>query len=199
MIKKIKIENEKDLHRFYKKLSIYRSLFYKNITFILEKDTYNVKDIITALNIKNRKKRLTYIFDTACCQIDDYYNVKNLCGFKNSQCCLHRKANKKYVNGCCRWCLYQSSKGCTTKNLSCKLFTCSEIEKRFKKINFEDINILKLLTKRQRAITKSNYFTKRESFINDLYIGSFVIWEIKQVFRFIIIFININVLKKSFK
>lgn len=188
MEKEIKIKDEKDLHKFYKKLPLFRSLFYKKITFICNDNKYNLDKIINALNIKNRKKRLTYIFDTACCQIDEHYNVKNLCGFKNGKCYSHQKLKKDYYNGCCRWCLNQSSKGCKTTNLTCKLFVCSEIEKRCKVINFEDLKVLKLLTKRQRAIVKSNYFTKRESFINDLYIGSFVLWEIKQVFRFINIF-----------
>ena len=199
MIKEVKIEDEKDLYKFYKKLPLYRSLFYKNVTFKLYDNGYNINDIITALNIKNRKKRITFIFDTACRQIDDHYTLKNLCGFKNGKCYVQQKIKNGYSNGCCRWCLNQSTKGCTTQNLSCKLFNCTEVEKRCKVIKFEDINILKLLTKRQRTIAKSNYFTKKEAFINDLYIGSFVLWEIKQVLRFFIIFININILKKSFK
>ena len=199
MLKEVKIKDEKDLYKFYNKLPLYRSLFYKNVTFIYKENRYKINEIIKALNIKNRKKRINYIFDTACCQIDDNYKKENLCGFKNGICLNHQKIKKDYKNGCCRWCLYQSSKGCTTKNLTCKLFVCTEIEKRCKVINFEDINVLKLLTRRQKAIVKSNYFTKKENYINDLYIGSFVIWEIKQIFRFIKIFININVLKKSFK
>ena len=199
MIKEVKIKNKKDLYKFYKKLPLYRSLFYKNVTFIYNENKFEIKEIINALNIKNRKKRLIYIFDTACRQIDDNCKYKNICGFKNGICINHQKLKKDYKNGCCRWCLNQSTKGCTTQNLTCKLFNCTEVEKRCKMLTFEDINVLKLLTRRQKAIVKSNYFTKKESYINDLYIGSFVIWEIKQIFRFIKIFININVLKKSFK
>ncbi len=191
MIKEVKINNEKDLYKFYKKIPLYRSLLYKNI-YLKENSKYDIKNIINALNIKNRKERITYIYDTACKEIDSHYKNKDICGFKNSKCYVQQKLKNGKINGCCRWCLYQSPKGCTTKNLTCKLFTCSEVEKRCKVIKFEDLNILKVLTKRQRLITKSNYFTKRETFINDLYIGSFVIWELRQVFRFIKIYIKIR-------
>ncbi len=101
MIKVVKIKDEKDLYEFYNKLPLYRSLFYKNITFVYEENKYKIKEIIEALNIKNRKKRLNYIFDTACRQIDDNYQKENLCGFKNSICLNHQKLKKDYKNGCC--------------------------------------------------------------------------------------------------
>lgn len=188
------VKNEKDLYKFYRKLPLYRSLLYKNVTFN-SKSTYDIEDIITTLNIKNRKKRITYIYDKACEKIDNHYKNKNICGFKNSKCYVQQKLNNGNINGCCRFCLNQSKNGCTTKNLSCKLFNCTEIEKRCEVIKFEELNILKLLNKRQTLISKSNYFTNRESFINDLYISSFVIWEIKQVLRFINIYLKLK--KKS--
>ncbi|MBR3898194.1 MAG: hypothetical protein IKJ43_02805 [Bacilli bacterium] len=194
---KIIIDNEKDLYKFYKKLPLYRSLFYKKVTF--ESNNENIKQIIKALNIKKRKERITYVYDTACKNIDNHYNNKNICGFKNNKCYVQQKLNDGNINGCCRWCLYQSNNGCKTSNLTCKLFTCSEVEKRCKVITFDDLSILKILTKRQRLIAKTNYFTKRESFIRDLYIGSFVVWEITQLIRFINIYIIIRSKRTSFK
>ena len=190
------IIKEKDLYKFYKKLPLYRSLLYKKVTF--ETDIKEIEEIVKALNIKKRKDRITYIYDTACKKIDNHYENKNICGFKNNKCYVQQKLKNNYINGCCRFCLYQSSKGCRTQNLTCKLFTCSEVEKRCKIIKFDDLNILKLLTKRQKLIAKTNYFTKRESFIDDLYIGLFVLWELKQVVRFIIIYIKTRP-KASFK
>ena len=66
-------------------------------------------------------------------------------------------------------------KGCTTKNLTCKLFTCSEVEKRCQVIKFDDLKILNLLSYRNKMILKSDYFSKREDVINDLYYGSFLL------------------------
>lgn len=199
MIKEINIKTKKELYNFYKKLPLYKSFFYKKVVFILTEDKYEIEEIIKALNIKKRKDRIIYIYDKACKKIDDHYKKNNICGFKNNQCYVQQKLNNGRINGCCRWCLYQSSKGCKTTNLTCKLFTCSEIEKRCSIIKFDDLNILRILTKRQQLIVKSNYFTKRESFINDLYIGSFIMWEIKQALRFINMYIKIRFKKISFK
>lgn len=187
------IEDEIDLYKFYKKLPLYRSLLYKKVTFTSK--SHSVDDIITALNIKNRKERLTYIYDKACEKIDNHYKNENICGFKNNRCYVQQKLKNGNINGCCRFCLNQSSKGCTTKNLSCKLFNCTEVEKRCSVIKFEDLDILKLLNKRQILISKSNYFTNRKQFINDLYISSFVLWELKQILRFINIYLKLK--KKS--
>lgn len=194
---KIIINSKKDLEKFYKKIPLYKSLFYKNITF--ETNDKTIKPIIDALNIKSRKSRITYIYDKMCKQIDEFYKNKNICGFKNNKCYVQQKLKNNYINGCCRYCLNQSSKGCTTSNLTCKLFTCSEVEKRCKVIKIEDLTLLKMLNRRQKIIAKTNYFTKRETFINDLYISSFIIWELRQTFRMIKIYIKIRLKKVSFK
>lgn len=197
MIKNIEIKSKQDLKKFYKLISLYKKVIYKKVIF--KTDNKEIKEIVNALNIKNRKQRITYIYDSACKQIDNFYKSKNICGFKNNKCYVQQKIKNDFINGCCRFCLNQSSKGCTTSNITCKLFTCSEVEKRCKIIKFDDLKLLKLLNKRQRLIIKSNYFTKRESFINDLYLNSFVIWEIKQLFRIINIYIKIRLKKVSFK
>ena len=82
-------------------------------------------------------------------------------------------------------CIYQSTQGCQTKNLTCKLFTCSEIEKRCQIITFDDLKILKLLSYRNKMILKSDYFSKREDVINDLYYGSFFLWTVRIIIRLI--------------
>lgn len=194
MIKLIKIHNQTALDRFYRKLFFYKRFIFKPITFKVETNYKEILPIITALNIKNRKQRITYIYDESCNQIDNHYQNKNICGFKNGKCYVQQKLNNGTINGCCRICKYQSSKGCTTKNLTCKLFTCSEVEKRCKIITFKDLKILKLLSIRDRMILKSDYFSKREDVINDLYIGSMLLWCIKIIIRMIN---TIYILKKA--
>lgn len=144
------------------------------------------------MNIKNRKQRITYIYDTACQQIDDHYQNKNICGFKNNKCYVQQKLKNGTINGCCRMCMYQSLKGCTTKNLTCKIFTCSEVEKRCQVIKFNDLKILNLLSYRNKMILKSDYFSKRKDVINDLYYGSFLLWTIRIVVRMISTFYTLK-------
>lgn len=188
MIKVIKIKDEAALDKFYHKLFFYKRFWFKHCKFILDSKYEEVKPIIKALNIKKRKPRITYIYDEACAQIDNHYKNKDICGFKNNKCYVQQKLDNGTINGCCRMCMYQSKKGCTTKNLTCKLFTCSEVEKRCKVIKFDDLKILNLLSFRNRMILKSDYFSKREDVINDLYYGSFFLWTIRIVIRVIVTF-----------
>ena len=192
MNKLIKINNQTALDKFYRKLFFYKSFIFKKTKFTVETNYEEVKPIINALNIKKRKPRITYIYDEACKQIDNHYKNKNICGFKNNKCYVQQKLQNGTINGCCRMCLYQSTKGCTTKNLTCKLFTCSEVEKRCKVIKFDDLKILNLLSFRNRMILKSDYFSKREDVIKDLYYGSFFLWTIRIVIRMIINFYTLK-------
>ena len=192
MNKLIKINNQTALDKFYRKLFFYKSFIFKKTHFTVETNFEEVKPIINALNIKKRKPRIIYIYDEACNQIDKHYQNKNICGFKNNKCYVQQKLQNGTINGCCRMCLYQSTKGCTTKNLTCKLFTCSEVEKRCKVIKFDDLKILNLLSFRNRMILKSDYFSKREDVIKDLYYGSLLIWSVRIVIRLIINFYTLK-------
>lgn len=192
MNKLIKINNQTALDKFYRKLFFYKSFIFKKTKFTVETNYEEVKPIINALNIKKRKPRIAYIYDEACKQIDNHYKNKNICGFKDNKCYVQQKLQNGTINGCCRMCLYQSTKGCTTKNLTCKLFTCSEVEKRCKVIKFDDLKILNLLSFRNRMILKSDYFSKREDVIKDLYYGSFFLWTIRIVIRMIINFYTLK-------
>ena len=181
-----KVINDKSaLDNFYRKLFFYKSFIFKKTTFTVETKYEQIKPIIKALNIKKRKDRITYIYDEACKQIDNHYKNKNICGFKNNKCYVQQKLNNGTINGCCRLCKYQSEKGCKTVNLTCKLFTCSEVEKRCKIITFDDLKILNLLSYRNKMILKSDYFSKRENVIKDLYYGSVILWAIRIIIRLI--------------
>lgn len=185
MEKKLVIKTKKDLDKFYKRLWLYRSFLYRNVIFSLDNDKYNIFSFIKALNIKNRKERIKYIYDEACLDIDNFYKDKNMCGFKDNQCYVQRKLNNNKFNGCCRMCMYQSKKGCLTKNLTCKLFFCSEVRKRHKVLTIDDIKILKMYTIRQRYMIKTDYFTSKNEILNDLYIGSIMIVLFRYGYRII--------------
>lgn len=175
----------KNKERFFKYLFIYRS-----IPFIKYKTNINdikLNKVIQILNIKNRYKRIkTIILETAE-YIDDYYSECSLCDFKNNICICHRKIEKNYQNGCCRMCIYQSSNGCTTKNVACKLFLCSHSIYDKDKLNLEDIYLVKLLDPYQRYILKYDYFSTTEQVATDLYVGPICL-IIKIIFRYIYFF-----------
>ena len=182
MIKKeIVINSEKNLDKFYKKVKFYKSIVYKFTFFYSDND--EIGDIIEALNIKNRYKRISFIYDNVCSIIDSYVANKNFCGFKNHKCLTQQKEGCKYKNGCCRRCLYQSNKGCTTSNLTCKFFYCEKVKQKHKILTMDDIKILRCFSCRQREIVRHDYFSSREEVISDLYVGSLIIFTIRIIFR----------------
>ena len=163
--KTIVIESKEDYTKFIKRI------LYINTEFQVKGCQVNdkIQQMINGLNIKNRYKRITYVYDTACNIIDSNTKGLNVCGFKNNKCYIQQKQNNGKCNGCCRLCKYQNSNGCPTKNLACKLFNCSEVKKRYKTIEYKDLAILKLLSLKNRLIVKSDYFSTREEVLKDLY------------------------------
>ena len=169
--KTIVIESKEDYTKFIKRIILYKSILYINTEFQVKgcQVNDNIQQMINGLNIKNRYKRITYVYDTACNIIDSNTKGLNICGFKNNKCYIQQKQNNGKCNGCCRLCKYQNSNGCPTKNLACKLFNCSEVKKRYKTIEYKDLAILKLLSLKNRLIVKSDYFSTREEVLKDLY------------------------------
>lgn len=185
MKKKIIINNDLEYKKLLKKLIIYKSIFYKNVKFDI-KNGYNNENILyimTALNIKNRTKRIEYIYDKCCLIIDNNNNNKNICGFFNGKCYVQRKLKSNKCNGCCNKCLYQTTNGCASKNLACKIFNCSEVKKRTKTLSYTDLPLLKLLSVKNKFIVKSDYFSTREDVLNDLYSYSFLYSTLRIILR----------------
>lgn len=157
--------------------------FYKMLPCRFTSNDKSISEFIYALNIKNRYKRIKYIVDNGITIIDNYYKDKNGCKFINDKCICHRVRNLKYINGCCRKCKYFKDRSCSTLNVACKLFYCSYT--KLDKIRFEDIDIFKLLSIRQRYVLKNSYFVKYEDILFDLYCGP-IFCFIRGIFRFIL-------------
>jgi hypothetical protein len=158
-----KIIYVKDLNKFYKRLWFYKSFLFKFTKFKLVGE--NTKELETTLNIKNRKKRLTYLYDKTCQDIDSFYKDKNMCCFKNNICLTG------VPNGCCRKCRYQTSGKCPTNNIACKLFYCTKAREHNSYLEFNDLPLLKCLTRGEKYLLSVDYFSTREQVINDLYFG----------------------------
>ena len=194
----VKLNTETDVKNFDKKIWLYRSIFYRNIHFVVETiPIYNEYiNIVNALNIKNRFKRIKYIYDTACEQIDNHNKENNInCEFKCGKCLAHY--DTRFYNGCCRVCRFQSKHGCTTKNLTCKLFFCSPIRNKYKTLTFSDVKLLKCLSKKNQIIVNGNFFASRNSFLFVLYTGSFVVLSLTQFFNILFMPFSYNKHKKA--
>ena len=173
--KKIIIKDKKDLKKFYNNIKYYRSILFAFTKF--ESDNKEIEHIITALNIKNRFKRIKYVYDTACDEVDAFTEGKNICGFKDGVC------RAKIKNGCCRKCFHVTDHGCPSRNLACKLFFCTKVRNKYKIIMFDDLKILYCLSFRCRVILRHDFFTLREEVLMDMYIGWITILFIRYFYR----------------
>lgn len=187
MEKVIIINNSKDYVKLLKHIKYYKIMSYFNITFEIQNNIKNdeVHAISKALNIKKRKKRIEYVYDEICRFIDSKNKNINICGFEHNKCHVQLLKGSDKCNGCCRTCLYQSTNGCLTKNLACKMFYCSEVKKRYKVLKYDDLNLLKLLSWKQRFIIKSDYFSLREDVLKDLYSISIIYSSSRILYRMI--------------
>ena len=149
-------------------LFLYRSFCFKFVQF----KTYNnnLINIVDALNIKNKKKRIEYVYDDAIKYINDYY-YEDLCKFENGRCIVQRKNNNDNVNGCCRMCPLVTDRGCPSSNLVCKLVYCKTALGNFKLLKLYQIPILKCLSIRQRIILQASFFCTRDEIIKKLNYG----------------------------
>lgn len=154
-----------------KRIWLYRSFLFKFTKFKIDTTDKEFKTIVEALNIKSRYKRIYFVIDNLCDQIDKYYSGCNLCEFKKNKCLCHRKQKLDFINGCCRKCIYQSTNGCTTKNFACKMFNCSHVRKKHKVLERKDLPLLKALTPLQRLDLECDYFSSIEEVALDLFWG----------------------------
>ncbi len=169
----MKINNKK---RLLKYMFLFRSNIFKFTKFETDSKDPELKKLIELLNIKNKYKRIYKTINDMCDYIDNYYNgcSSNPCKFKNDICICHRNNNLNYKNGCCRRCIYQTNKGCPTKNFACKMFNCSYIKRHIKELDYNDIVLLKLLSIRQQSILKYDYYSTIEEVTKDLYYPSII-------------------------
>lgn len=173
----------KDEKQLYSKMFLYKTFLYNGVEFSIDSENKDVLNIVKALNIKNPFKRIEFIYDYSCKKLDDFYEGKNICAFKNNKCIVQQGQNCRYCNGCCRLCRFQSVKGCTTSNLSCKLFYCDKIQETNKTLKYKDLKILKLLNLRQKMIVNDNFFAHRKEFLLELKVSSITFWGIRMLIR----------------
>lgn len=135
-----------------------------------------------ALEITDKEKQLSYLYDEMCDYLDNEFKQKNLCGFcgklcKRRQDLINRGVKKEtYDNGCCysyskkENCKYLGVNGCTIKCLGCKLFTCFYLRKTEKaRYKIDTIPFAKyFFNARQKFYMENTFFTEKEIIIKEI-------------------------------
>lgn len=136
-----------------------------------KKKKKEIEEVIKAINLKDRRKRYTYIYDTICSKLDN--NGPN-CNFKDNVCEKYR--DRCHYNGCCEStkngkCNYLGDDGCKIKCISCKFFICDYFKKQDRALVKNPNSFL--LSKyffnlEQKMILTFTFFTKEEEIIDKL-------------------------------
>ena len=173
----INLTSKKDFYSMYDN---------KKVKFVISNFTNSLIIALKALLIKEEKTRVAFLYDYLCDYIDKLWSESNPCQFdENSTCIAQReKIAPHEVHGCCYSFNYtknpltfitksevcrflEKGKGCTTQNLSCKIFVCKYLrENKIFNIDFDKMVIPKaFFTKNQLLILKYNHFHTRDELI----------------------------------
>lgn len=168
LVKKNKTNNELKL------LFKYDNKLYSHPTKELEQ--YNeYLSTIEAFNIKNRKERISYIYDYLCNYFDKDMQEHNYCKFENGTCIANRLGYSIHEkDGCCYirkkgLCQYLTDKGCINPNPSCKIYMCSYLNNVKKIPNYDTKKIFLtscFFSYKEHTFFKRHYFITKEEYIN---------------------------------
>lgn len=105
----------------------------------------NMCNSINAFLIFDKKKKYNFLYNTVCEYLDSKFVKNNYCEFKDNFCIAKRnRLSKRKEMGCCYrftgfmgygkmvLCDKLGDKGCLDKCITCKLFTCNYLKKKFK-------------------------------------------------------------------
>lgn len=149
------------------------------------------KELIIAINAmqyENKVQMYNYLYDSICDFLDNEFVTKNICGFKNDKCKI--KANTDVTMGCCHHngnkyfgilygsklctCEYLIDRRCTAQCITCKLFTCDELEKEGIKYTVNNIPLLKyFFNPIQKFVVISSHFTPKDKILKRIIRWSF--------------------------
>lgn len=184
-MKEIIIE-EKDLKNFKKiikrnKKNNDTKILFKHNDELYDKPTKklekynNYLEVIMLCNLKDRRERVSYIYDYLCKYFDEDMKKNNYCEFENGTCIANRLGYSVHEkDGCCYiikkgLCKYLTDKGCTNPNPSCKIYMCAYLNKVKKVPNYDTKKIFLtnyLFNHKEHEFFKRHYFITKEEYIN---------------------------------
>lgn len=169
-MKKIHVSNTVDIKRLVKR---YKNN--KNIVLVYDGDvSLEYQNIIKCFNIKDKKERISFIYDYLCDYLDKDMNKNNYCDFIDGKCIANRLGYSVHKdNGCCysrgKLCSNLKDGICVNKNPSCKIFMCYYLYKVKGIKNYDTRKILLtslFLSNMDHFFFRTHFFISKEEFLN---------------------------------
>lgn len=184
-MKEVIIE-EKDLKKFKRIIQKNKNnpdtkLLFKYNNELYDKPTKKLEkykdylEVIMLCNMKDRKERVSYIYDYLCKYFDEDMKKNNYCEFENGTCIANRLGYSVHEkDGCCYiikkgLCKYLTDKGCTNPNPSCKIYMCAYLNNVKKVPNYDTKKIFLtncLFSNKEHEFFKRHYFITKEEYID---------------------------------
>ena len=147
--------------------------------------------LVEALNIKDRKQRIKFIYEKSCELLDNTFYGKNICEFKNNRC-MHDRIHAISCDGCCKSndgklkCKYLINHKCSVKCLACKFHICYCVRNKGYKFKINDILMIKYLYNwKQKLFIYNDFFMSEDEVLEDLYKNSILLWLIKPSIKWV--------------
>lgn len=135
------------------------------------------------INIKNKKEKINFLYDSICDYLDNIVVKNNVCGFENDKCIAKKDTN--CTMGCCHHfknryfgllyeknlhlCEYQKNKRCTAKCITCKMYMCDTLRKKGYKFTTRNVLLIKrYFNPIQKLIIITSFFTPKEKIMKRL-------------------------------
>ena len=149
----------------------------------------NIIHTLNAIFYENIEEKYNYLYDAICDYLDNEFIKKNLCGFKNDKCKVKKESGIEM--GCCyhcknkyfgmlytnkfNLCEYLKDKRCSAKCITCKLYTCSELQKQGIKYNTKNVLLIRyFFNPIQKFVIISSHFTPKQKIMKKILRYSFV-------------------------
>lgn len=132
-------------------------------------NTDSINAILKEQDLKLQyKKAIEYVYD----YINKNLKILDKCNFTDGKCIGNRLCKSVHsINGCCykrgKTCNFLTNDGCSIQSISCKLFLCEYLEKKYGKIKLSEIfPVKKLFNKKQIFIIKNSFFVNNDDLVD---------------------------------
>lgn len=124
------------------------------------------------LNINDLRIKYSMAIDYISDYLINNFKIYDICDFQGDKCISNRlNKSSRSCDGCCYKfrtgvCKYLKNKKCSIDCISCKLFMCNYLEKKYGRIKLQKIlPVKKIFNRRQLEIIRTSFFKDKDEII----------------------------------
>ena len=130
-----------------------------------------IEEILNETDVRIQyEKLIDYLYRT----ISEKYEMEKRCDFQCGTCIANRLGKSVHdCNGCCytkgHVCSHLKNGACSIQSISCRLFFCSYLEKKYGKCHLSQFYpVKKVWNRKQRYFVEKSYFVDKKELVEKL-------------------------------